>query len=528
MMTQIFRKDAIMSTLLLAIDDVSLPFRKQVCLYLGKPQVRREPVLAPSPLESLAPDNLAAHFYGTVLHDAGKFRMWYYACHRGRNPDWPPRLRQQMAKKPGWLIGVQEGYEIGQGPLCYAESDDGLAWTKPALGQVLFKGQRDNNALALPHAVVSGAAVMRDDADADPARRYKMIYQFFPDQTEPPIPEYGHQPSVACAVSPDGLRWTVTALPFVNQFVEHCSFIRHEGRYILHSQVFPGTTWSGVYNEGGSAGGRTGVAHATDDFDRWPDCWAMAFALPEPRDPAGRGADKVYDQTHLGVGAASLGNVCVGLYGLWHNQPFGEDFAKITCDLGLVVSNDGIRFREPAPTPGQVFIHRDASPATPAPGRHFNTILCQGNGILNVGGETRIYHGRWRNAGQKAEDIAAYYRAEVALATLPRDRWGALALNPGAETGTVCSAPVTLPKSGGAITLNADGVAGLTVELLDERFRSIPGFAAGCVAGADGLDCPVEWPGHALAELGGQRLRVQVHLRRLGDVSPRLYAISLP
>ena len=143
---------------LLAIDDVSLPLRKNVCLYLSKPTVRREPVLVPSPLESNAPDNLAAHFYGTVLHDGGKFRMWYYACHRGKNPDWPPRKMQQVAKKPGWLINAKEGYEIVQGPLCYAESDDGIAWTKPALGQLLFKGSRANNALDLPHTIVSGAA----------------------------------------------------------------------------------------------------------------------------------------------------------------------------------------------------------------------------------------------------------------------------------------------------------------------------------------------------------------------------------
>ena len=37
------------------------------------------------------------------------------------------------------------------------------------------------------------------------------------------------------------------------------------------------------------------------------------------------------------------------------------------------------------------------------------------------------------------------YYGEVALATLPRDRWGALGLYPGAEEGTVWSTPVTLP-----------------------------------------------------------------------------------
>ena len=518
-------------SILLAIDDESLPLRKEVCLYLSKPKVRAAPVLTPGPLDSNAPDNLGTHFYGTVLHDAGTFRMWYYACHRGLNPDWSPRQMQQVAKKPGWLLGVQEGFEVYQGPLCYAESDDGIAWRKPALGQVLFKGNRQNNALDLPHTVVSGAAVIRDDADPDPARRYKMVYQFFPDQTDPLIPEYGYRPSIACAVSPDGLKWTVTALPFVNQFVEHCSFIKHNGQYIVHSQVFPGNAWSAAYTEDGAAGGRSGVAHATYDFDHWPDLWAWTFALPEPVDRLQRGTGitggkpmREYPQVHLGVGAASLGNVCVGVYGLWYDR---ENFADISGDLGLVVSNDGLRFREPGATPGRPFIRRDESPATPVPGRAFNTILCQGNGILNVGDETRIYHGRWRNAGQNAEDIAAHYGAEVALATLPRDRWGALGLNPGVETGTICSAPITLP-TGCTISLNAEGAAGMRVELTDERFALLPQFSgtnAGKVSAAQGLKCPVVWSGGALEQLRGKAVRIRVMLTKSEAISPRLFAV---
>ena len=516
-----------MTTSLLAIDDVSLPWRKNVCLYLSTPSVRPEPVLVPSPLESDAPDNQSVYFYGTVLNDGGRFRMWYYACHRGMNPDWSPGMRQQIAKKPGWLIGMQEGYEVYQGPLCYAESDDGITWRKPALGQVLFKGSRANHALALPHTLVSGAAVIRDDDEPDSARRYKMVYQYFPDQTDPLIAEYGSLPSMACAVSPDGLRWTVTALPFVNQFVEHCSFIRHNGQYIVHSQTFPGQGWSGSYAEGGTAGGRTGVARATRDFNRWPDLWAWAYALPEPVDPAKRGANNCYDQVHLGVGAASLGNVCVGLYGLWHSQAFGEDFADISGDLGLVVSNDGIHFREPSATPGRPFIHRDTSPASAVPGRDFATILCQGNGILNVGAETRIYHGRWRNVGERAEDIAAHQGGEIALATLPRDRWGALRLNPGVTEGTVCSAPVTLPMRPSEIALNADGVAGMTVDLLDEQMRPIPGYSGGVGVGNDGLDCVVRWLERSLANLAGQRVCVLISMRRTDGIEPCLYAVNV-
>ncbi len=511
-----------MKQTLLAIDDVSLPLRRNVCLHLNKPAVRREPVLTASPLDSRAPDNLAAQFYGTVLHEGGRFRMWYYALHRGMNPDWPPRKKQQVVKKPAWLANVKDGFEVVQGPLCYAESDDGIVWTKPPLGQVLFKGSRENNALDLPHTVVSGAAVIRDEAEPDPARRYKMVYQFFPENSEPEIPEYGWNPSIACAVSADGLKWTVTAIPFLNQFVEHCSFIRHNGQYIVHSQAFP--DWSGSRTEGDAGGGRTGVAHTTYDFDRWPDLWQWTFALPEPADPAERSSDNRYDQVHLGVGAASFGNVCVGVYGLWHGADAGKEFGQISGDLGLVVSNNGIHFREPGATPGRPYIHRDDSPATPAPGRHFNTILCQGNGILNVGSETRIYHGRWLNFGQDAGDWA-HHNAEVALATLPRDRWGWLALNAGAKWGTLCSTPITLPAGGNELILNADGTAGLSVDLLDERFTPIAGFKDGQVTGPDGLDCPVRWPGQTLTELAGKSVRIQVSFKRPGDFRSRVYAL---
>ena len=49
-------------------------------------------------------------------------------------------------------------------------------------------------------------------------------------------------------------------------------------------------------------------------------------------------------RSDLGVGAAGFGNVMVGLYGCWHNK---ADFYEISGDLGLLVSNNGLTFREP-------------------------------------------------------------------------------------------------------------------------------------------------------------------------------------
>ncbi len=503
----------------LAIDDQALPYRKNVGLYLSQPVVRPEPVLVPSPLGSGAPDDLAAHFYGTVLHDNGKFRMWYYACYWGNNPDWPPHMKQQVAKP--------NAGPLYQGPLCYAESDDGIAWTKPDLGQVLFKGSRKNNALALPHAVVSGAIVIKDEAEPDPSRRYKMTYQFFPDFSEPVIPEYGRMPTVALAVSPDGLVWTMIGIPFLGQFVEPSSFVKHDGQYIIHYQA--AGNLGGYYAEGGTPSGRTGVARVTRDFSKWPDHLVEAFALPEPEDRSIRGVSGAYDQVHLGVGAASFGNVCVGLYGLWHNADFHKAFSEISCDFGLLVSNDGIKFREPVK--GHRFLRRDQSLVTPVPGHKFNTILCQANGVLNVGDETRIYHGRWRNVdGQGDNELQKNYSAEVALATLPRDRWGAFGLDPETQEGSVCSAVIELPQTGCEVLLNADGTRGMRVELLNEDYEPLGEFAGANVGVVDqdgGLDCVVRWPKGSMASLAGKKVRMRIHLKAEGQLQPRLYAVTV-
>ncbi|MFE2336159.1 glycoside hydrolase family protein [Streptomyces coelicoflavus] len=55
---------------------------------------------------------------------------------------------------------------------CYAESTDGVNWTKPALGLVSFDGSKNNNIL---YEHVQGTSVLYDPEDPDPARRYKLI-----------------------------------------------------------------------------------------------------------------------------------------------------------------------------------------------------------------------------------------------------------------------------------------------------------------------------------------------------------------
>ena len=474
---------------LLAIDDVSLPLRSGLCLYLTRPTVRAEPVLTPSRDNPHATDTMATHFYGTVLHEGGKFRMWYY----GSGLQDEARLG---------LAGKAVSHE---GPICYAESFDGLHWTKPSLGQVTYNGGSDNNAIALPAAATEGAFVIREDSDPDPARRYKMIYE----NTS------GSLPIVDTAVSPDGIRWRATGT--AAHIVEPSGFYRFNGLY-----TFSGQTLS--ISEGGHNAGRQGLAWFSTDFDHWLPEFGEAFVLPEPTNPNDRGHARAYTQVHLGVGAVSYGNVLVGLYGQWHARPFpGDWFGTGTTfgDIGLVVSNDGQHFREPVK--GHVFLDRHDSPAAISPDLRAEEVVTQsGNGILTVGAETWIYHGRWMNTEKQAD---AY--AEVALARLPRDRWGALGLVPKAGEGAVWTAPITLGKGQSRIWLNAEGAAGIRVDVADENFQSLPnvsGENAGTVA-ADGLESPVGWAKGGLDALAGRRVRFHIRLSRGDHPQPRLFAV---
>ncbi|OHB57165.1 MAG: hypothetical protein A2Y12_13545 [Planctomycetes bacterium GWF2_42_9] len=481
---------------LLAIDELSLPLKNNVCFYISKPRVRTDAVLKPSRNDPNAPDYLGAFFYGTVIQDVDSFKMWYYAIH-------------PSADKTG----------IVQGPICYAISADGINWTKPSLGQVFFNGSRKNNIIALPHTKgTEGVTVIKDIDDPDPNRLYKMAYN-----------EWSTRPGVCftirTAVSADGLKWKPGPECPLGSFIEHASFYKYNNYYFVNGQTYD-------RSEGGDWGGRQAFVRLSPDFDHWLKESAPSFLLPEPA--SGRGINKNYRQVHLGIGAAPFGNVLVGLYGMWDQAGFG--LGGTVCDLGIVVSNDGIHFREPVP--GHVFISRLNSPAPAFPGKAYSTILCQSNGIINVGDETRIYHGRWRNVASDAPCDQIW--GEIALATLSRDRWGALGLVPplkghpatasGTSEGAIWSAPIILPRQGCELILNADDADCIEIEIADDRFNLLPRFSGGNSAKTKkikgGLDCPIFWPAGKLAEISGVPVRLKLNLKRkTASSEPRFFAL---
>jgi len=323
-------------------------------------------------------------------------------------------------------------------------------------------------------------------------------------------------PTLKTAVSADGLQWTKGPdLPH-REFREQASFFKHKGLFIVSGHT-PST------DESGSPRGRQGFAWVSPDFDHWPIEQAESFFLPEPSPASGWRWDQKFDQVHLGVGAASFGNMAVGLYGLWHQRGWGE--GGTSCDWGWVGSNDGIHFREPVA--GHRFIRAEDNSLPAVPGKQFPNLLCQANGILNVDDETRIYYGRWRNSEWPLEGDGENYYSDIGLATVPRDRWGAMGLAPKATEGSVWSAPVKLPAGGCSISLNAEGADGIRVEVADENFQFHPDFSgekSGKCDAAAGLDSAVRWPAGDLTQLAGKKIRLHVLLNKDSD-EPRLYAI---
>ncbi|MBL9212647.1 MAG: hypothetical protein JNL92_19455 [Opitutaceae bacterium] len=167
----------------LAIDDQSLPLRENLVEHLSKPAVRREPVVSPDKDNPAVPDQVAAHFYGTLLHDEGRYRMWYY----------PVGL-----KEPGDARRADLKH-LTQGPICFAESEDGVQWTKPILNQAEFRGSRRNNAIALPGEV--GAFLLPEPARQLSVEVSDEHFDFLPGHSGPHAGRAAAAGGLDCAVA---------------------------------------------------------------------------------------------------------------------------------------------------------------------------------------------------------------------------------------------------------------------------------------------------------------------------------------
>ena len=132
----------------------------------------------------LKPDAPWEHhgFTASVIYDQQeqRFKMWYHAL-----------------------------TSSGAGIMCYAVSDDGIAWRRPSLGLHEHQGSTDNN-IVVPPEHHEGKdhfeSVFKDPLEKDPKHRYKALGWSSYDWDGP-------MSGIYSATSPDGLNWTHTSEP---------------------------------------------------------------------------------------------------------------------------------------------------------------------------------------------------------------------------------------------------------------------------------------------------------------------------
>ncbi len=166
-------------------------------------------------------------------------RPWETTLQTRCAPAWDPSVKRFKL----WMI---TSMNIPMGGMTYAESKDGLDWTKPSLRQKKISGNLDNNIVTInpkldwPANAIEN--VVFDPYDPDSSRRFKGLAHAF-----------GREP----IVSPDGIHWERLDVPSIpSQDESNLSFDEREHLFIL------------TVKHGGPYG-RTIHLSTSKDFEHW-------------------------------------------------------------------------------------------------------------------------------------------------------------------------------------------------------------------------------------------------------------------
>jgi hypothetical protein len=412
----------------------------------------------------------------SLLHDDGKFRLWYGVSH-----------------------GIRHGEEYA---VAYAESADGIHWTKPDLGLVEYAGSKQNN-LVVGYSSVIGQVFIDPHAPAE--SRYRMLVAIYPTRDDDP-PRY-----LALLESADGLRWSA---PNRNVVPEGSIALDTQSQafwdadrdaYVLFTRKGP---WRQVAR-----------SESRDPY-RFP---APEYVL-QPEDPQVEdyyqsGATKYEGAAHAYFALAPVffhpgdpqGQPLPGAAAVTANYA-GHPItvaAPDTLDLHLFTSNDSIRWQRRGDHRPFIGLGLD--------GDFDSRSLYSGVGYATVGDEIWLYYSAYDCTHIGSLDGAApfeRYLGTITRATLRRD--GFVAARAGHDGAELVTRPVTF--TGRQLELNLDCSAGgsARVELLSPAGDVLPGFALDDCDPVfhNSVRSRVSWNGRSdLPALAGQSVRLRLILR---------------
>ena len=400
-------------------------------------------------------------FYHTVFQDGQQFRMYYRGAHH-----------DEAAGK------------VAHEVVCYAESRDGIHWTKPELGVVQFEGSKQNN-------IVWDGLGSHDFApfkDANPATKPDEQYKAL---ARGPGGLYGF-------TSPDGIYWSlvrdhplITEGAFDSQNLAFWDSVR--GRYVDFHRHF---------QEEGGEKFRDIMTCTSTDFIHWTDpVW-----LDYP------GAPREHLYTNQIISYYRAPHIFLGFPKRFvPSRVLVQPQRKGLSDGLFMSSRDGLHFKRW----GEAFIRPGLQPE-----RWVNRNNMIAWGILETAGdlpgtpnELSLY------------SIEGYYQGEecqMRRFTLRLD--GFVSVRAPLRGGELVTRPLVFEGRDLAINFSTSAAGRIDVEVQDVEGRSIPGFALedGEEIFGDAVEQVVRWKnGSDVSQLEGQPVRLRF---RLSDAD--LYAVQ--
>lgn len=303
----------------------------------------------------------------SIARDGDKFRMWY-----------------ECYDVVGWPTADDTSF-------CYAESSDGIHWTKPKLGLVEYQGSKENNILfrqigqGTARSRVHGSGVFLDPS-APPDARYKAVSQGL-------FQGIGDRPYwIAGMTSADGLAWKRIDLPICRVFADSQYSAFWDAR--LQKYV--------VYGRVGGHGRAIGRSQS-DRFDQFPP---LALVLQNEDSDAAQ-AD-LYNPACMRLpGSENIYLMC----------PSRFDHQADTLDIHLAVSRDGLHWTWPDRSTALVALGKS--------GQFDGGSLYMANGCAQVGEEIWFYFSgsRLKHEQVNLDTLADPANRRVySRAVAPRDR----------------------------------------------------------------------------------------------------------
>lgn len=417
----------------LFVDDFLVASKSNVELKMHPPTAKDVALVCDAPWEG----NISAYY--TIFQDGDLYRMYYRGAHFDE--------KTKKATHPEFT--------------CYAESRDGLTWTKPKLGLFEHGGSKENNIVwAAKDDATHNFTVFKDqNPDCAADARYKALA--------------GERPGLRAFKSPDGIHWSlmsdkavITKGAFDSQNLafwhpvqrKYLDFHRH-----FHNKV-------------------RGIMTATsDDFLTWTE--------PKPLEFDGGPEEHLYTNAVMPYFRAP--HLFVGFPTRY--QPKNEQVEPI-----LMTSRDGLRFHKwPEPL----------IPITAPKDRDGNRSNYMTWGLLQLPGDDKT---------MTVYGTEAYYAgpgSRLRRFTFRTD--GFVSLTAGEESGEVTTRPLRVTGRELSLNLLPQANGQVQVEIQDAEGQPVPGFTlADCrPITTDAIDHRVRWTGGtdlSTAVQGPVRLRFRI------------------